>query len=291
MRAHNASTTEWSEPLVSSLVQSRAETSWEGLTAADLVGGFAVSGLVRAPRGMGTQLVVVTGGAASGKSTLAEGMSSKLAEQDISSAIVSSDDFVRWDRGERRRRESARMQPEDKYDFDQMRRAIGAICANQDPDRTVEIPKYDSRTGLAVDGTRRRYIPSVDVLIVEGDMLGEQGETPQALYPEHAYMPSTLYVHVPDRDRLNRRIERDMRQRNGHGETPEAIASSFERRQVTQHLPYTLTYASAADVILAPTPPTDTTGHDIQTYNMYAMRQLQHAQTASMLSPTLVSST
>jgi uridine kinase len=271
MSMYVLSAAERSEPFVASLIQSRAEAGGEGLTAADLVGELALPTLVRDPREMATQVIVVAGGAASGKSTLAEALSGTFTEHDVSSAIISSDDFVRGDRGDRRRWEIADKPPEYKYDFRQMRRAIGAVCANQDPGRIIEVSKYDAHTGLAIDGERRRRIPKVDVLIVEGDMLGEKGQSPQVLYPECTYKPLTLYLHVPDEERLGRRVARDMQYRQGHGETPEVIADSFERRQITQHIPYTLTYASGADAIL--TPAANRTGYDAQTYDMYTMQQ------------------
>jgi uridine kinase len=92
----------------------------------------------------------------------------------------------------------------------------------------------------------------VDVLIVEGDMLGEQGRTPRDLYNKHVYNPQSLYIHVPDEERLRRRVERDMQQRNGQGETPLDVIESFEHRQTTQHVPYTLGYAAAANAIIMP---------------------------------------
>ena len=241
-------TIERSDPFVADLIATRSGR--ENLTTADLVGELVLRPLARARREATTQLIVIAGGAASGKSTLALNMSRTLTEQDVPSAIVSSDDFVRGDRGERHDREKKGMPPEVKYNFDEMRRIVGTVCANQDSDRTVEAPQYDAHTGLAIDGERRRLISKVNVLIVEGDMLGEKGAMPQDLFPGEAYNPLALYMHVSDEERLRRRVLRDMQQRNGHGQTPEDIVNSFERRQDTQHLPYTLPYASAANTIV-----------------------------------------
>lgn len=269
MSESSAVIVEHSEPFIHELIQNRAETGWEGVTTADLVSDFAIPTLLCDPRGKATQLIIIAGGAASGKSTLAENIAHELADRGTTSAIISSDDFVRWDRGERHRRETAGMSPEDKYDFFEMRRAIGAICANQDFDRSIEVPQYDPHTGLAIDGEHRRRIPKIDVLIAEGDMMGGQGVLPQDLYPNHTFKPLSLYVHVPDEVRLARRVERDLLKRNAQGATPQDIANSFERRQTMQHLPYTLTYAAAADVIL--TPPAERTSNGAHAYDMYLM--------------------
>jgi uridine kinase len=143
--------------------------------------------------------------------------------------------------------------PDTKYDFGYMRAIIRAVCANRDPERHVVAPKYDATTGKALASDRRRYIPPVDMLIIEGDMLGEHGVAPDALYPDDLDLDAkTLYLHLPDTERLAYRVNRDMEHRNGHGETPEIIADNFESRQLKQHLPYTLGYAAAADCIVRP---------------------------------------
>ena len=268
MLTQAVTTIERSEPFIANLLQSR-ETGWEGLTTADVAGELALSAMVYDPFRTDARLLVITGGAASGKSTLAEAVSNKLAQQDVPSAVISSDDYVRGDRGSRRRWEANGMRPDGKYDFRTLRRAIGAVCANRDPRQVIELPQYDPHTGLAIDGSRKRQIPMVDVLIIEGDMLGEAGASHQSLYPEATYKPQAVYLHVPDEERLRRRVERDMRDRNGHGETPDVIADSFEHRQRTQHLPYTLRYASVANAIL--TPAANGSPYGDPTYDMYTM--------------------
>ena len=258
---------EYSDPFIDGLLSHFGEPVQEGLTTAKVMGELAIPTLVTDPDEVAIQLVVITGGAAGGKSTLANDMAAELRTQDIDSAVIRTDDFVLWDRQERHRREQAGMRPEAKYAFYEMRRAIGAICANQDPDRTVAVPQYDSHTGLAVDGALRRHIPKVGVLIVEGDMLGEHGVTPQDLYPSNASNPRTLYVHVSDEERLRRRVVRDMAERNGYGASAHSIVDSFMHRQATQHRPYTLQYAPTADAILKPA--SDNASYGIQTYDMH----------------------
>jgi uridine kinase len=264
------STTEWSEPVIAELIENRAEYGLEDVDASDVVKHFAVPGLVYDPRGRATQLMVIAGGAASGKSTLAGEMAQHIADHGTTSAIISTDDYVRWGRQERHRREAKGMPPEAKYDFDTLRKTIGAICTNRTAGQTIEVPKYNSHTGLALDGDDWRVIPPVDVLIVEGDMLGEQGAQPYDLYPDNAYNPVALYVHAPDKVRLARRIGRDLVERNAQGAAPQDITNSFERRQFTQHLPYTLTYAETADVILT-LPEGDSPYGSATNYNAHIM--------------------
>ncbi|HSX32612.1 MAG TPA: hypothetical protein VLF43_05090 [Candidatus Saccharimonadales bacterium] len=129
-----------------------------------------------------------------------------------------------------------------------------AICSNRDQDTYITAPKYDAYSGKALDSDKHRFIPPVSILIVEGDVLSERGVMPSALHPgeDIAAKLETVYLHVPDAARLERRLRRDMEHRNGHGETPEVIARNFESRQRTQHLPYTLRYAAVADYIVQP---------------------------------------
>jgi len=257
---------EHSEPFINGIIERRAEAGWEGLNAADIIGELALYRQIADSRGLATNLLVIAGGAASGKSTLAASMSAELAARGTSSAIISSDDFVRWDRAKRHRLERIGLLPPDaKYDFFSLRQAIGAVCANQHPSLLVGLPQYDSHTGLAASGSKRQFIPAVNTLIVEGDMLGEQGKTPQDLYASSAYRPRTVYIHVPDEERLKRRVARDITERNAQGAVRQDIVDSFEHRQKSQHIPYTLTYAETADAIVRPMP--DNPG----LYEMYTM--------------------
>jgi uridine kinase len=198
--------------------------------------------------------VLVVGGAASGKSTLARAMQDVLAARHVVTAVMSSDDYLRGDRGMRRTWEADGRSPDEKYDFDYMRAVIDAVRTNRDARRHVIAPKYDAKTGLALGSNRRRYIPPVGVLIVEGDMLGERGSMPDELFTANDFAddPHAIYLHVPDTRRLALRLERDMQHRNGHGETTDIIVANFEQRQLTQHLPYTLGYAAVSDSIVQP---------------------------------------
>lgn len=267
MSIGTATIAEHSGPVIDDLIRTRAENGWLGVTALHLVRDHFIPDSACDPDDVNARLIVVAGGAASGKSTLAKNVARALAGQDKTSAIISSDDFVRLDRTKRHKLEASGMLPDEKYDFDEMRRAIGAICTNHEPGRMVEVPQYDSHTGLAIDGPFRRLIPKVDILIVEGDMLGERGARPSDLCPNLPQLPLTVYAHVPDTKRLARRVKRDLLKRNEQGATEEEVIASFVRRQETQHLPYTLTYASAADIIT--TPPVVEGDQSRGVYDMY----------------------
>ena len=252
MLSYGVSTTERSDPIVGELLRERSVEAHTALTPNELLGKLVVPGEIDEQHT--TKLLVIAGGAASGKSTLAKAMQDTLTEQGIPTGLISSDDFVKGDRGDRRAWEQEDRSPDYKYNFDYMRTIIRAICDNRYENRYIHAPKYDAHSGKALESNRSRSIPRVGLLIIEGDVLGEQGVMPDALYPENT--PDTdaqlLYLHLPDAHRLAYRVERDMKHRNGHGETPDSIVASFENRQRTQHLPYTLGYAAAANAIVQP---------------------------------------
>ncbi|HYH75123.1 MAG TPA: hypothetical protein VD735_04145 [Candidatus Saccharimonadales bacterium] len=265
-------TAERSNPYVSELLQARKAETHPSLTLSELVGHLVVPEQVK--EADAPHMLVIAGGAASGKSRLAKGMHETFANQGITAAIISSDDYVRGDRGMRRTWEDEGKGPDEKYDFDYMRAVIRAICANRDPEKRVIAPKYDAQTGLALASKRRRQIPPVDMLVVEGDMLGERGTMPKALYPSGllAADPQLLYIHLSDEQRLAYRLARDMEHRNGHGETPDVIAQNFEHRQLAQHLPYTLGYAATANVIVQAE---HAAPNETQHYDMWRMHTAQ----------------
>src|SRR5689334_14759565 len=110
MLTHSAVATERSDAYIAELVSERLRAFSPALTPQALLGCLKVSAQVQKPDA--PRLLLLAGGAASGKSTLAQAMQEGLARQAVTAAIISSDDYLRGDRGMRRSWEKAGHDPE-----------------------------------------------------------------------------------------------------------------------------------------------------------------------------------
>lgn len=186
----------------------------------------------------GLKVISLIGGAASGKSTITRQLVEKLDEIGVTSDAISTDDYVIGDRDYRREHFEG-SEPRAKYDFELMREYIDVITKLEDGE-SLGVPTYDPETGIAIYAGEANYthrIGKVDVLIVEGD------------FSEVDKADLTIYLHVPDMQRLQNRIERDRLER---GEPRvRAITDNFNLRQSAQHVPYTLPAVNTADVVLS----------------------------------------
>jgi uridine kinase len=210
-------------------------------------------------RKKGTRVISLVGGAGSGKSTLAK----EIAERLKSADVISTDDFVLGYRAFRRKfMEIEGKDPLKKYDFDLLKEKIERISDLQDGE-FVCLPlyeghsgiglsiKYDTRTGQIISISKdacQRKIGKVDFLIVEGDF--------QILKsPDYQ-----IFLHVSDEVRLQNRIRRDLKERGPT--TPQEITKNFHLRQKLQHVPYTLTYANTANLLLLVSAMTFNSGYE-----------------------------
>lgn len=186
------------------------------------------------------RIVSLIGGAASGKSTLRQALLERLAQAGLSADYISTDDFNRGDRAWRWKHFEGKedVDPIGKYDFKLLNEKLRQIKANNDPQKTVAVPTYIQATGLAIDAGEQNYthhIGRVDVLVVEGDF--HPVDNPGMV----------VYLHVPDDQRLQNRVNRDFIHRGGD---PAKTTSSFKFRHTTQHLPHTVPAIKQADIVL-----------------------------------------
>lgn len=206
---------------------------------------------ISAQRNGGVQVVSLVGGAGSGKTTLAQDLIRALSDIGLVADVISTDDYNIGDRAwrwERFEGDEVR-DPMGKWDFDFMNAKIEAIRKGQ----VVKVPTYNQATGLAIDEGEESYtheVVSVDVLIVEGDMFRVSNSD------------LTLYLDVSDEQRLQNRIDRDLRHRNGADSA--TVVSSFALRQRNQHIPYTLPAIRSADFVIG----VDSTSEEWR-YNVY----------------------
>lgn len=202
-----------------------------------------ITGIVK----VGTKVISVVGGAGSGKSTLAR----KVAKALQDATTISTDDFVLGSRDFRNKYLDVEgHDPVRKYDFDLLRRKVERIKSLEKGESEC-VPVYDEATGVAINikydpktgrilsqdnNSCTRRIGRVEFLIVEGDF--QVLETPDRI----------LFFHVPDNVRLQNRVRRDMSERGAS--KSEVVVASFLIRQQLQHLPYTLSYAKNANLII-----------------------------------------
>lgn len=205
------------------------------------------------PAAEATRVVSLIGGAASGKSTFSRAIIDQLAQAGLSADVIGTDDFNKGDRAWRWENFEGKdgSDPIGKYDFALLNAKVQEIKQNNDPDKNVPVPTYNQATGLAIDEGEDNYahrVGKVDVLIVEGDF--------------HPVIDPDLvvYLHVPDEQRLQNRVNRDVIHRGGD---PAKTTASFNFRHGVQHLPHTLPSLEQADYVVTADAANETWSFDI----------------------------
>ena len=144
----------------------------------------------------GMKIISIVGGAASGKSTIAEELVAYLQSAGIKSDMLCTDNYVVGDR-DYRQVTLKDADPQKKYDFDLMDSHIEAIDHLTRESQEVAVPVIDMKSGVAVDTDKPKYpytVNKVDVLVVEGD------------FPREKY-DARFFLQVPDMQRLHNSIE------------------------------------------------------------------------------------
>lgn len=227
-----------SEQYVQETLAGRFELVQSGLTSDEIAA--SLGGSIKELHGNGVEVVSLIGGAASGKSTFARSIVDDLAQSGLTADVVGTDDFNKGDRTWRWEHFEGKedVDPRGKYDFGLLNKKIRAIKQNADPSAVVPVPTYNQATGLAIDEGEENYqhkVGKVDVLIVEGDF--HPVEEPDLV----------VYLNVPDDQRLQNRVNRDVVHRGGD---PQKTTDSFNFRHRVQHLPHTLPTIQEADIVV-----------------------------------------
>ncbi len=181
-----------------------------------------------------TSLVVgIAGGSASGKTAVTRSIVTALG--DVETAIVPHDAYYRDLRHlplpERRQ---VNVDHPDSLETDLLVQDLHRLLAG-DP---VAIPLYDYATHLRLD--ERRVIEPAPVVIVEGILV-------LALERLRRLMDLKVYVHVPETERLARRLARDVERR---GRTAESVRADHEWRVQPMHREFVAPSRAYADVVI-----------------------------------------
>lgn len=182
-------------------------------------------------------IVTITGGPASGKSTLRTNLLEKLKMLEFHADYVSTDDFGMFrDRIERDQKIADGLDPYDAKDWKYLEKIIVAVREG----KSIAAPIYDEKTGAAVGVGEENFphrIPSnLDFFFIEGDF--------QPLIDPDI----RIYFHVPTLIRRENRVMRDLAKRNG--KSREAVEQSFDYRLTSQYYPHTLPHAERADILI-----------------------------------------
>lgn len=196
-------------------------------------------------------VVSLVGGAASGKTILAGKIVSELDDRGVVADVIGTDDYVMGDRAYRRKHLEDD-DPRSKYDFELLNQKINEVRRNTDSNVTIGVPTYNEQTGEAIAVSEENYshqVGKVDVLLVEGDFY--EVNDPNLV----------IYLHLPDRHRLQNRLDRDTQHRSE--DDIKKIVENFNHRQKNQHALHTLPATHKAHMLLRVTPDDDSWRYDV----------------------------
>lgn len=194
----------------------------------------------------GLKTIFLTGGAAAGKSTLAQYISSRLP----SSETISTDDYFL---GSREDRLTKLNNPEVIYDKDLLREHI-KILADLPFDKTIKVPSYHPSSGLAIENKPyRRELGRIKHLLIEGSI---------PLLEKAHYK---IYLHLSSYERKKNWMIRNV----GQGrENKEDAKRRFMERLTTSHQTHTVPFARKVNMIVyaQPSKPPKTSWYSYSIY-------------------------
>jgi uridine kinase len=211
----------------------------------------------------GTKIIVLIGGPASGKGTLAERLAVSLGN----TAVLSTDNYLKGNRDWRRANvEDVGRDPLEKYDPAFLNEQLRKILLLQEG-QEIGIPIYDGQSGVAISQDPEDISPDShyptkvrgpqNFIIVEGDFQ----------FVDSELMDKMVFLDVPDEVRLENRVYRDLQKRKEADDpilAEQKTRENFASRQATQFIPHTLTNREKANLVinvhasLLPTPTPET---------------------------------
>jgi len=212
------------------------------------------------------KVLSIVGGAASGKSTLAVNLASKIKSSGLDSVVILTTDDYSVGTRDFRETQLRSTDPYVTHNFELLSEHIGDILKLR-PRQQIIVPKYNPGNGAGVPPvmgkpgvldtekyTSSRLTGSIELVIIEGD------------FQPLKNTDFIIYLHLADNLRLENRIRRDIRFRSY--ETKDHVLKSFIDRQRSQHFIYTLPVAEFANLIIW-SEPKKHNGISTYTYNLF----------------------
>jgi uridine kinase len=178
-------------------------------------------------------LVAISGGSASGKTTLAEAVRRRLEPVDV--RLIREDEYY-GDHAKDPGFDPLRFNFDDvaAHDHALMAKQLGALKKG----KAIDAPLYDFATHSRLPQTR--HVLPADIIIVEGiHVLADPDLAP--------LFDLTVYVDAPSDVRLARRILRDVRER---GRSVESVVTQYLRSVRPMHIKYTKPGRDNADLVV-----------------------------------------
>jgi len=177
----------------------------------------------------------IAGGANSGKTTLVNAVKERFELEGKTLAILPLDSYNR-DHSDLSLEERARINFDhpDAFEYDLYLEHLALLKQG----KSVDIPVYDFATHSRTAEVER--VKSAELIIGEGHLLFVIPEVVREFDVK-------IYISAPEELRLERRLERDVRER---GRTPESVRTQFAATVSPMHSEYIEPSSLSADLIL-----------------------------------------
>ena len=166
-------------------------------------------------------IIGIAGGTASGKTTFVNRLKTRFSNEQIN--IISQDDYYKpLSHLSIQEREQTNFDHPKSIDFNLLHTHIISLKNNE----TIEVPCYCFSSHDRLNETK--LISSKKILIIEGILILSQPEIKNIC-------DYTIFIDAPHEIRLNRRLERDIKER---GRTKESVYKQFNDHIVPMHNMY-----------------------------------------------------
>lgn len=179
------------------------------------------------------RLVAIVGGSASGKTWLADQLSTLLG---CNAGRLTQDHYYRdWSHLPPEMRGQVNFDHPDALDWIDLEDALKSLRSG----RAARQPVYDFHTHTRREGAI--LVPACRVMLVDGLWLMHRPDIRELF-------DLTVFLHCPEEERLRRRMARDVSER---GRTPESVEYQFQTMVAPMHRRFVEPQSQWADVVLS----------------------------------------
>ncbi|MCH2535692.1 MAG: uridine kinase [Bdellovibrionales bacterium] len=179
------------------------------------------------------QIIAVSGGSGSGKTTFSKMLAEKLG--DACCNYLSQDNYYYdWSAHFDKDGGSVNFDHPTSLDFDLLKKHLQLYKSGRD----IMAPQYCFKTHSRLD--QCLLVKSKPILILDGILILNQTQL-------HPYFDKKYYIHTEEEVRFQRRLERDVKER---GRTPEGVHEQFYSQVKPMHDKFVEPSQKYADVVL-----------------------------------------